>query len=167
MNIFYVHQNPEISAQMLCDKHVVKMSLESVQMLTNCFSQQILAETRTPKTQKGAVRKYSHFNHPSSKWVRDSKANMVWLTDHAIAICQEKKSRYPKKPMPFVYDFLLWCQDNMHKSYTPDGQFTPPPQCMPDYCKVNNDTVLAYRNYYINEKKDIAKWKCDNKPEWF
>ena len=33
MNIFAVDKDPKISAQQLCDKHVVKMILESAQML--------------------------------------------------------------------------------------------------------------------------------------
>ena len=44
--------------------------------------------------------------------------------------------------------------------------FTPPPQCMPDYCK-GSDTVEAYRTYYVVEKSDFATWKKRNKPEWF
>ena len=33
MNIFYVDKDPVIAAQMMCDKHVVKMILETAQML--------------------------------------------------------------------------------------------------------------------------------------
>ena len=34
MNIFYLDSSPVLAAQMQCDKHVVKMVLESTQMLT-------------------------------------------------------------------------------------------------------------------------------------
>ena len=34
MNIFYLDKAPEIAAQLHCDKHVVKMILESAQMLS-------------------------------------------------------------------------------------------------------------------------------------
>ena len=34
MNIFYLHENPEICAEYHCDKHVVKMILETAQMLS-------------------------------------------------------------------------------------------------------------------------------------
>ena len=33
MNIFYLHKDPVIAAEMSCDKHVVKMILESAQLL--------------------------------------------------------------------------------------------------------------------------------------
>ena len=34
MNIFFLHKHPVIAAQMQCDKHVVKMVLETAQMLS-------------------------------------------------------------------------------------------------------------------------------------
>ena len=40
MNIFYLDKNPKIAAQMQCDKHVVKMILESAQML--CTAHRVL-----------------------------------------------------------------------------------------------------------------------------
>ena len=167
MNIFYVDNSPKVSAQMLCDKHVVKQSLEATQMLANCFSEETLAHQDTPKTQKGTVRKYSHWKHPSSLWVRESKENMKWLLTHAKELCYEKKRRYPAKPLPFVYGFLEWCETNLDLSTIPSGKLTSPPQCMPDYCKIGDNTVEAYRNYYIQEKSNIATWKQDKTPNWF
>ena len=46
------------------------------------------------------------------------------------------------------------------------GGFTPPPQCMPDEYK-GDDTVVAYRKYYMGEKAGFAKWKARETPEWF
>ena len=46
-------------------------------------------------------------------------------------------------------------------------QGTPHPQCMPDEYKCD-DSVLAYRKYYVNDKKDIAKWeKSRPAPDWY
>ena len=36
MNIFVLDRNPTIAAQQMCDKHVVKMIVESAQMLSTC-----------------------------------------------------------------------------------------------------------------------------------
>ena len=47
-----------------------------------------------------------------------------------------------------------------------NGEFTDPPQCMPDYCK-GEDTVLAYQNYYILEKSGFAKWTKREAPVFF
>ena len=39
MNIFYVDSDPVIAAQQLVDKHVVKMPLETAQLLCSAFPQ--------------------------------------------------------------------------------------------------------------------------------
>jgi len=36
-----------------------------------------------------------------------------------------------------------------------NGHFIEPPQCMPDEYKVLNNSLKAYWNYYINDKKSI------------
>ena len=47
-------------------------------------------------------------------------------------------------------------------------QGTPHPQCMPDEYKIRVSPVLAYRKYYVNDKKDIAKWeKSRPMPIWY
>ena len=49
----------------------------------------------------------------------------------------------------------------------PKVKGTKMPQCMPEYCKVKGDSIKAYRNYYINEKKRFATWKNKEIPKWF
>ena len=46
-----------------------------------------------------------------------------------------------------------------------DDVFTDPPQCMPDQYK-SDCTVSAYRDYYLGEKMDIAKWAHSESPTW-
>ena len=46
-------------------------------------------------------------------------------------------------------------------------EITKPPQCMPNYCKNENDIVAAYRKYYIEEKQHIASWTRRPVPDWF
>ena len=48
-----------------------------------------------------------------------------------------------------------------------DFGITEIPQAMPDYCKVNGNTIAAYRKFYQNEKKSFATWKNRQKPKWF
>lgn len=31
----------------------------------------------------------------------------------------------------------------------------------------NEDAVKAYRTYYLNDKRHIAKWKNRDQPEWW
>ena len=36
MNVFYVDKHPVRAAEQMCDKHIVKMILESAQLLSTC-----------------------------------------------------------------------------------------------------------------------------------
>jgi hypothetical protein len=38
---------------------------------------------------------------------------------------------------------------------------------MPDECKIDNNPILSYRKYYIDFKKDFARWKNRDVPNWF
>ena len=68
MNIFYLDRNPIVAAQMMCDKHVVKMILESAQMLSTAHR---VLDGDTYADLVGLY-KIAHKNHPSSVWVRSS-----------------------------------------------------------------------------------------------
>ena len=61
MNIFYLHKNPAVAAKMHCDKHVVKMILETAQLLCTAHH-----ETGTGTK---AMNKPTHKNHPTAKRV--------------------------------------------------------------------------------------------------
>jgi len=165
MNVFYVDRVPGVAARDLCNQHIVKMPIECAQMLANCFSKEQLAADGVPRTQKGTVRKYSYYNHPCSKWLRESRGNMRWLVLHGLAMCEEKRVRYPGKPALFVEGFLHWCACHIHDSLVPEGDFTTPPLCMPDEYK-QDDPVEAYRDFYCGEKMSFAVWPAYRTPEW-
>ena len=46
-------------------------------------------------------------------------------------------------------------------------EITDMPQCMPEYCKIPNNSIAAYKNYYIKEKTRFATWKNRSVPSWF
>ena len=160
MNIFYLDKDPEKAAKLQYNKHVVKMILESAQML--CTAHHHYAETNYPMVE--VPYKKAHYNHPSTKWVRESESNYMWLYDHMIALGEEYTRRYGKKHLSIIKCSLPLS----HKPLgIPQTKFTQPPQAMPDDVKVLNDSITAYRNYYIKYKKGFATWKKDRKPEWF
>ena len=145
MNIFYLHPDPEIAAQKQYNKHIVKMILESAQLL--CSAHHMLgSEIDVPY-------KLTHKNHPSAVWARQSYQNYAWLYFHMLALGKEYTKRYGKKHLT-----ITKCEDIL--SQTPGPIFntglTDMPQCMPDEYKVDNDSVAAYRNYYIAEKSHCA-----------
>ena len=82
MNIFILDSDPELAAQQQCDKHCVKMILESNQLLCTAFWMQDIE----------APYKKTHYNHPSSVWARESRGNFDWLLKHTAALfCEYTK----------------------------------------------------------------------------
>jgi len=152
MNIFAVNENPKIAARELCDKHVVKMILESAQMLCAPF------ESGT------APYKRTHYNHPCTKWIRESVENYEWLLTHAYGLCEEYFWRYGKVHKSL--DAIDWCDNHCQELNLPNRILTPFAQAMPDEYK-NDDPIQAYRDYYNGEKSYFAKWKNTSTPAWF
>ena len=91
MNIFVTDPDPVISAQTLCDKHVVKMVLESAQMLSTAWR-----EYSSEYADEHELYKTAHLNHPCSIWVRLARENYRWLYKHFVALCEEYTHRYEK-----------------------------------------------------------------------
>ncbi len=150
MNIFVLDKNPHVAAMYACDKHVVKMILESAQMLCS-----VQPEGTAPY-------KRSFYNHPCTKWVRASVANYDWLIEHARALCTEYTRRYGK--VHKSEKVIDWCDTN--RPELPDVGLTPFAQAMPEDYK-NEDAVEAYRTYYRNDKRRFATWKDVDPPTWF
>ena len=158
MNIFYLDKDPVIAAQMSCDKHVVKMILESAQMLSTAH--RVLDGDEY--ADKVGLYKMAHKNHPSTIWVRSSYQHYKWLYDHMVALMREYTYRYGKH---HATERLLTPLSEYPQAI-PVGDYTNPPQCMPEVCK-GEDTVLAYQNYYIIEKSGFARWTKREIPTWF
>ena len=147
MNIFFLHRDPSRAAKAQCDKHVVKMVLETTQMLSTAIRRRgydIGYQSAYPK-------------HPMTIWVGDTRDNFCWALQHAIELSKEYTARYDK------FHASQKVIDDIHKYY-PNISFnniTEPPQCMPDEFKCN-DYVRAYKNFYIHK---IGAWKFP--PKWF
>jgi hypothetical protein len=151
MNIFVLHESPQKSAQMQCDKHVVKMILETAQMLCTVASQQ------------GCPTPYraTHAKHPCTIWTSQSSANWWWLIDHGIALCEEYTRRYNK--IHKSQKVIEYCKTLRLKF--PRSTPTPFAQAMPQQYK-HVDPVKAYRAYYKGEKSAFATWKTEV-PNWW
>lgn len=152
MNIFVVDKDPVIAAQSLCDKHIVKMPVESAQMLS-------AAMILTGAVVDGLY-KVTHRNHQCNVWARETKSNFNWLKMHGIALCEEYTRRYGR---------IHKSQSVIEKTFCdsiPQGELTPFALCMPDKYKTNNP-VESYRQFYIAEKAYMAVWKYSEQPSWF
>jgi hypothetical protein len=163
VNIFYLDRDPAIAAQMMCDKHVVKMILESAQMLSTTHR---VLDGDEYANEMGLY-KLTHKNHPSSIWARSSELNYRWLWEHYVALMDEYTYRYGKTHATSrLRNALDKTPDNMPAIQLTDTPRSDPPMCMPDYCK-GDDIVSSYQTYYIVEKSDFAKWKKRPTPKWF
>jgi hypothetical protein len=152
MNIFYLSHDPKEAAIWQVDSHVVKMCLESCQLLCTTFHEYGIE----------APYKATHRNHPSAIWVRESKANFNWLMAHTYELFIEYCRRYHK--IHKSINVFRWCSENQLKLEFPQLDQTPIKLAMPDEYKVA-DPVQSYRNYYKYGKVHLHKWKM-NKPYW-
>ena len=155
MNIFFLDENPTLSAQYHVDKHVVKMILETAQLLCGVHHVTAHDSAHVPY-------KLSHKNHPCSIWCRESLSNYLYLCELGLELCKEYTYRYGKRHKS--QDVIEWCLIN--KPNIPDIEFTDPAKAMPDEFKVDS-VVESYRNYYMGAKFSLAAWKNREKPFWF
>ena len=162
MNIFVTDHCPIQSARNLPDKHIVKMPLETCQMLAIIYSDwyygvgKLLKQDGTPyRTQHGAFR-----NHPCTQWAAANQHNLSWLIVHGLALCTEYTYRYHKvhtchavlSQAADIYDKCF--DDSWSQSYHKVTDFT---RAMPEYLKFDTsiDTITAYIRY-LNTKPWLA-----------
>ena len=151
MNIFVVDQDPVTAARQLCDKHVVKMILETAQMLCTVAADQGY-ETPYRRT---------HAKHPCTLWAAKSVANWTWLLRHGLAMCAEYTRRYGRTHKS--EEVIMWAA-GLRMRFT-ESALTPFAQAMPPQYK-NECAVTAYRAYYHGEKAHFATWKSEV-PQWW
>lgn len=152
MNIFILDTDIETCAQYHCDQHVVKMILESVQMLCTALNKQGFT---TPY-------KSTHIKHPCVLWVEESFGNFLWLKDLALALNTEYRFRYERDTDHKSISVLNEITNCIYE----DRGLTEFAQAMPDKYKVPGDAVKAYRQFYLGEKMQFAKWTKRSVPEW-
>jgi hypothetical protein len=152
MNIFILDEDPKQCAQYHCDKHIVKMILESAQMLS----------TAVRHTGIDAGYKATHQNHPCNKWVRESICNYHWLWELSYQLNKEWQYRYGHTRNHKSFDMILTLPD----PELPLKGLTPFAKAMPKEF-THFDSVSAYRKYYRENKAHIASWKKRGQPTWW
>ena len=154
-----LHLIPRIAAQYHCDKHVVKMIIESAQLLYTAHW--VLSPSGVPEF----AYKKCHVNHPSGIWVRESIENYEWLCELAIELCAEFRYRYGK--VHGTQKHIEWLIRNP-PFHIPAVHMTPLRLAMPDEYKCD-DPVKAYRTFYIESKhkqRGIVSYKKREWPEF-
>ena len=126
------------------DKHVIKMIVETCQLLCSAVH---VTKSYTPPY------KLTHKNHPSSIWTRESIENYIWLCELGIALCDEYRYRYGKIHKTEKYIKYLY----KNPPSLPTNKFTFPPMVIPDNCKFE-DVVFSYRYYILYRKTNLLSW---------
>jgi hypothetical protein len=178
MNIFILDEDPRRAAKQQCNKHVVKMILESAQMLSTAH--RLLdgePELRPSKSGKRTVKywrlndyrenvlyKAVHMNHPCTIWTRETEENYMWHYSHFTELCKEYTYRYGKIHKT---ETLLLKPLQYPPKAIPSSRLTPFAMAMPDEFKSSN-IVESYRRYYQSkqERFTMAWTKCEV-PPWF
>lgn len=157
MNIFVLDLDPKLAARYHCDKHVIKMILESAQLLSTAIndahSKQVMGYKST------------HRNHPCSVWVSKSRANAQWLLTLVEALNLEYRYRYNRSVNHKSYDMLLDFDAETKLQVLPDSGKTDYALAMPDQYK-SADAVESYRNYYSGDKTALLQYTKREQPEW-
>ena len=176
MNIFYLSTDPVQTAEWMVDRHVVKMILESAQLLSTAHrvldGKEYIGKTATgrnvkrwilPDARENVLYSATHINHPSAVWCRQSVGNYTWLTDHMFALMHEYTHRYNKQhKCDGELSYMLQSPPFNLKEY----DMTTMPSAMAEEYKISDDPLINYRNYYKLGKSRMHKWTNRQPPEW-
>lgn len=182
MNLFVLDKDPVVAAQQQCDKHVVKMIVESGQMLSTVhrmldgeLTHRMSKSGRTrvkyyihpdPKLEK-ILYKAVHFNHPCTVWSRESHENYEWHYQHFIALCDEYSYRYERKHRTdrLLRSLLKYPPQNIPR--VPMTQFKLAMNSNPE-CMFESDPVKSYRLFYQTKQARFSMdWTKREVPAWF
>lgn len=155
MNIFVVSSDPVECAICLDDKRLIKMIVESAQMLS----------TAVARYGVKAPYRATHINHPCTLWSGDSKANYEWHIALLKSMGDEYTRRFSKDHKSIVDCFASLKEK---ASFIPEGKLTPFKNC--SMFKDIEEVHEAYRVTLIEKwKRDKRppKWTNASKPTWF
>ncbi len=177
MNIFYIDSCPIKSAEWMVDRHVVKMILESAQLLSTAHrvldGVECVSKSKTGRKKKSWVLndgrelvlyQATHINHPSAVWARESVENYNWLVEHFFALGKEYTHRYGKIHKCLGGELSYQLQ-SPPKNLTEYEMTIMPSAMAPEYV-ISLDPIENYRNYYKFGKARMHSWKKRNPPQW-
>ena len=177
MNIFKLDSSPKQCAEWMTNSHVVKMVVETAQLLSTAH-RVLDGDLYYDKTTNGRsikrwrlsnpekeqlIYKASHVNHPSAIWARKTNNNYTWLYCHFVALCDEYTYRYNKihKTDTLLREALKELPANI-----PVGPLTLMPSAMDEQYVISSDPIVNYRNYYSKGKAHLHKWTKREQPAW-
>lgn len=157
MNIFASDHNPTLAAQALDDRRLIKMVLETAQILST-------ATEAIGRYGFDALYKPTHQNHPCTLWAKHSVGNFMWLVQHGFALAEEYQYRFEKQHKSFA--IIQTCMNCVKIGNFPQIERTQFVNCT----KFNlDDPILAYRACLQSKWHDdgkAARWTKRGAPSW-
>ena len=140
VNIFFLDRDPGTAARLHSDQHVVKMVLETAQILCAVLFRHGIAAPYKP----------THARHPCVLWTGDSLSHWRWVRRLGLELGAEYTYRRDR-----VHASAAVIAALPESPAIPDLGWRDPPQAMPDAYR-GADAVAAYRAYYAAEKSHFA-----------
>jgi hypothetical protein len=167
MQLFFLSSCPREAAHFACDKHVVKMCVETAQIISTVWFRVNRSKHKLYSSLGWLTKQWANIQHPSILWVEQSFANYKWTLDYWGALLSEYTARYHKThAFQSMYNNIVTmmpdpslCQDD----FVP---MSPRFQAVPEELK-SDDPVSTYRQYYMRDKSRFAKWKFCETPHWW
>lgn len=144
MNLFASDPCPALSAQALDDKRVVKMALETAQLLSTAVHHGMVfanAEVYQP----------AYVNHPVTVWVRSSPEAFIWTFQHFHWLLDEYRLRFNRQHA---------CERILKALVTPAGILSE--RVTPAFCNCTPYPELPVHGAYRHTLR--VKWNNDKRP---
>lgn len=191
MNIFLLDVLSSFAAMYHCDKHCIKMILETTQLLYSAwwFGRHTFPLPELDPCPYDPYRP-THKNHPSAIWTRAAPEHYVWLLELGFGLCKEYYQRYGR--MHKCISHLERLQEMGPPPHVGQETYTPPVHKIAttglpkgihyfhcairddlwDQCAVYTDEKLnaveTYRKYYATKSWQLKWYKDVNRaPMWY
>lgn len=157
MQIFAVDSDPKAAARALGDKHVVKMCLETAQIL--CTVSWIHGQS--------APYQPTHVSHPCVRWTSEFAHHWEWVHAHGLELGREYEFRFRRQHASAAVIKSLSRPESIR---APRIRIQVPSfttrSLLPRYQRIP-DPVSAHRQSYVNEKAHIAIYARGREPpDW-
>ena len=128
------------------------------------YAQLLSTAVKLKKPNAEGLYRISYKNHPCAKWVRESKDNFLWLIDLTHELQKEWRFRFnhPNTKKHKSWEMIT----TLPLPKLPSIGITPFAQAMPEQYK-HKSAIVAYREYYKNDKPHLANWGKRGEPYWW
>jgi hypothetical protein len=156
MNIFVLDPDPMTAATLHCDTHVVKMILETTQMLctVHALVGNPVADGYKP----------THANHPCTRWIAESSSNYVWAHRLLFGLHANYEHRYQRIHASKRLLIPLYIAPGIQGNPSPTAfVFAGPDSC------IRETVVESYRALYRLKQTTMRvpmRWTRSQRPEW-